>query len=252
MAAREDKRDSLSIKPSQRSQPPLPATPREVLIINQDLTTKKLFASREIGSPHSKTSSRRLRTTPAFCSLEDEVDRLEKTDARKFSYVSVELKQTTQNFICVKELPLQTSPVKRFEIRDLAIKEGSNLLKSREANRKHSLTEPTASLEKEVKTSRGLAEGGQSKRADSIKKYQSVNQAQLSREEKQQKINLRREINRNYTKPFQPPPKITAKSYIIYELLEKGSSGRVVVSFNSKNSQEVASLTKIMTCILVL
>lgn len=49
-----------------------------------------------------------------------------------------------------------------------------------------------------------------------------------------------------------PPPKLTARSYIIYEVKERKEESKVIVAFNSKNSQEVASLTKIMTCILAL
>lgn len=49
-----------------------------------------------------------------------------------------------------------------------------------------------------------------------------------------------------------PPPKLTAKSYIIYEVKENKEDSKVIVAFNSKNSQEVASLTKIMTCIVTL
>lgn len=49
-----------------------------------------------------------------------------------------------------------------------------------------------------------------------------------------------------------PPPKLTAKSYIIYQVKENKEDSKVIVAFNSKNSQEVASLTKIMTCIVTL
>jgi D-alanyl-D-alanine carboxypeptidase len=69
---------------------------------------------------------------------------------------------------------------------------------------------------------------------------------------KKLKLSLRKEINKNYTKHFIPPPKLTAKSYIIYEVKQRREDSKVIVSFNSKNSQEVASLTKIMTCIVSL
>lgn len=45
-----------------------------------------------------------------------------------------------------------------------------------------------------------------------------------------------KEINKNYAKPFVPPPKITAKSYIICETKDDDNL-KVIVSFNSKNSQ---------------
>lgn len=60
-----------------------------------------------------------------------------------------------------------------------------------------------------------------------------------------------KEISKNYAGPFIPPPKISAKSYIICE--SKKSEGiRPIICYNSKNSQEVASLTKIMTCIVAI
>jgi D-alanyl-D-alanine carboxypeptidase len=69
-------------------------------------------------------------------------------------------------------------------------------------------------------------------------------------EEKKAKLEKMKEINKNYSGPFTPPPKLTAKSYIV---CEKGTdSVRPIVCFNSKNSQEVASLTKIMTCIVTI
>lgn len=80
---------------------------------------------------------------------------------------------------------------------------------------------------------------------------QFSNQKQIE-EEKKAKLSLMKEINKNYAKPFNPPPKITAKSYIICETKDNEENLRVVVSYNSKNSQEVASLTKIMTCILTI
>lgn len=49
-----------------------------------------------------------------------------------------------------------------------------------------------------------------------------------------------------------PLPKLTAKSFVIYEVRGGIDESRVITAFNSKNSQEVASLTKIMTCILAL
>lgn len=66
------------------------------------------------------------------------------------------------------------------------------------------------------------------------------------------KLSVRKEINKNYTKHFVPLPKLTAKSFIIYEVREGFEQSRIITAFNSKNCQEVASLTKIMTCILAL
>lgn len=65
-------------------------------------------------------------------------------------------------------------------------------------------------------------------------------------------VTLRRELMNNYKRPFDPPPKLTAKSYIIYEIKPNPEENSLVFSFNSKNSQEVASLTKIMTCLVTL
>lgn len=59
-----------------------------------------------------------------------------------------------------------------------------------------------------------------------------------------------KEINKNYAGPFNPPPRISAKSYIVCEVVS--GSLKPVVCYNSKNSQEVASLTKIMTCIVAI
>jgi|JI9StandDraft_2_1071091.scaffolds.fasta_scaffold301799_1 serine-type D-Ala-D-Ala carboxypeptidase (penicillin-binding protein 5/6) len=59
-----------------------------------------------------------------------------------------------------------------------------------------------------------------------------------------------KEISKNYAGPFIPPPKISAKSYIICEIKPEGI--KPVICYNSKNSQEVASLTKIMTCLLAI
>ena len=49
-----------------------------------------------------------------------------------------------------------------------------------------------------------------------------------------------------------PPRNITAKAYIIYRTGREGGMGKVVLSENSKNRQEMASLTKIMTAILAI
>jgi D-alanyl-D-alanine carboxypeptidase len=65
---------------------------------------------------------------------------------------------------------------------------------------------------------------------------------------------FRRELHKIYKKAFVPPPKISAKSYTIYEMKVDGNedSGKILATINGKNSQEIASLTKIMTCIVVL
>ena len=61
---------------------------------------------------------------------------------------------------------------------------------------------------------------------------------------------------KNYAKPYNPPPKITAKAYIIIEKhfneINTDQPFRIHASQNSKNSLEVASLTKIMTCYLAI
>jgi hypothetical protein len=54
-------------------------------------------------------------------------------------------------------------------------------------------------------------------------------------EQKRAKIIKIKEINKNYARIFVPPPKITAKSYIVCEALPEGM--KVVVSYNSKNAQ---------------
>lgn len=48
-------------------------------------------------------------------------------------------------------------------------------------------------------------------------------------------------------RPLLPPPTLTAYSYIVLELPEK-----LHLSWNSQTSLEIASLTKIMTCLVVL
>ena len=66
---------------------------------------------------------------------------------------------------------------------------------------------------------------------------------------------LRKEQFKIYAKPYTPPPKISAKAYIICEKVQEGeenSSLKIHASLNGKNNLEVASLTKIMTCILAI
>ena len=52
---------------------------------------------------------------------------------------------------------------------------------------------------------------------------------------------------RNYIKPFIPPCGLTAYSYIVME-----TNSQVHISWNSKTMVEIASLTKIMTCVCLL
>lgn len=54
-------------------------------------------------------------------------------------------------------------------------------------------------------------------------------------EERKSRLLKMKEINKNYANPFIPPPKISAKSYIVAEVAE----GKIkpVVCYNSKNSQ---------------
>lgn len=88
---------------------------------------------------------------------------------------------------------------------------------------------------------------------------------------------MKKELNKNYAKPFFPPENITALSYIIYETNPKKKalkkinsntfeesqyvaeickiylhSHQVLVSLNSRTTLEIASLTKIMTCIVAI
>ena len=94
------------------------------------------------------------------------------------------------------------------------------------------------------------------KGGSSAKYYEGLNSSALREGsrllERHCKVELRREINKNYRHPFVPPPKLTAKSYIIYEVKPKPQESTIVVSLNSKSGQEVASLTKIMTCMVVI
>lgn len=78
----------------------------------------------------------------------------------------------------------------------------------------------------------------------------------------------RRELHKTYTKQFAAPPKLTAKSFVIIEKCGDKSpvslqtkknladstktNHRVYLSFNGKSSVQVASLTKIMTCIVAI
>ena len=105
----------------------------------------------------------------------------------------------------------------------------------------------------------------------SIKKYQNnkadrifsknnkdqinKNYQEIIEREKKNKIIFRRELHKVYKKAFIPPPKISAKAYVIYEVIEKNNNGngsKILATINGKNSQQVASLTKIMTCVIIL
>ena len=61
----------------------------------------------------------------------------------------------------------------------------------------------------------------------------------------------RKEINRTYAKAFVQPPKITANAYIITEM-DRNDGFKVHYGFQSKNVVEIASLTKIMTCLVAI
>lgn len=61
---------------------------------------------------------------------------------------------------------------------------------------------------------------------------------------------MRKEVRKNYSKVFLPTPKITAQSYIVVE--EISNQLKIHLSVNSKSRAEVASLTKIMTCVVAL
>jgi hypothetical protein len=95
--------------------------------------------------------------------------------------------------------------------------------KDKEAKRL-SLTETSTPAEK-PKTSRvlcisGMLHQGSIDKSSSIKQYRSLRVAEskegTKKLDRHMKLALRREINENYRKPFNPPPKITAKSYIVY------------------------------------
>lgn len=101
---------------------------------------------------------------------------------------------------------------------------------------------------------------------------------EIAEEERKNKLQIKRQISQDYAKPFNPPTNITAASYIIFEPKFSDNKGRkkkffmdsdgfdvseqtkkkyphshkVIASYNSRNAVEVASLTKIMTCILTL
>ena len=77
----------------------------------------------------------------------------------------------------------------------------------------------------------------------------------------------RRELHKTYTKQFAVPPKISAKSFVVIEknagrgtetkmsklaMNSASNNHKVHLSFNSKSAVQVASLTKIMTCVVAL
>jgi D-alanyl-D-alanine carboxypeptidase len=59
-----------------------------------------------------------------------------------------------------------------------------------------------------------------------------------------------------YSNPYYSPENITAKAFIVYEHFKVGPPEKnakyLLAAFNSKLSVEIASLTKIMTCILTI
>lgn len=59
-------------------------------------------------------------------------------------------------------------------------------------------------------------------------------------------------LSLSLSKPFLPPPKITAKSFIVYKTSSKDRLSQVLFSSHSKSKQEIASLTKVMTAILII
>lgn len=60
------------------------------------------------------------------------------------------------------------------------------------------------------------------------------------------------EKKRSCIRPYIPPSNITAQAYSIYERGDKFSDSRFTASLKCKISREIASLTKIMTTIVVL
>lgn len=104
-------------------------------------------------------------------------------------------------------------------------------------------------------------------------------------EERKAKLQIKKQINIEYAKPFNPPTNISAFAYVVYEpkfsakkekkkivfdkFIQEGIVGlegnvrvqsqkkfphshKVLISQNSRTQVEVASLTKIMTCILAI
>ena len=86
-------------------------------------------------------------------------------------------------------------------------------------------------------------------------------------EERKSKLEMQKQLKQEYAKPFNPPQSISAFAYIVFELdpLPKHlpakqespkkkfpHSHKIIVSQNSRCMVEVASLTKIMTCIVAL
>jgi len=101
-------------------------------------------------------------------------------------------------------------------------------------------------------------------------------QEKLERE-KRDILEIRKEVNKNYAKPFHPPENVSASAYIVFEADCKKKpklnrlnqkryeqegiveirklfmhSHKVIVSSNSRTSVEMASLTKIMTCVIAI
>lgn len=60
------------------------------------------------------------------------------------------------------------------------------------------------------------------------------------------------ENKRSCIRPYIPPTNVTAQAYSIYERGEKFSDSHFTASLKCKISREIASLTKIMTTIIVL
>lgn len=89
-----------------------------------------------------------------------------------------------------------------------------------------------------------------SRSINSFRENKNINGDLCAEEERKNKIAFRKELHRQYRKVFEPPPKISAKSYIVYEIHE--GTVKVHCTFNSKFKMEIASLTKIMTCIVAI
>ena len=89
--------------------------------------------------------------------------------------------------------------------------------------KKYSLTQPT---EPKDSLGVGMVSSGTFERKavqGSGQKYESVGRGEGREEaERRNKLSMRKQINRNYTKPYMPPPKVSAKSYIIYVLVGEG------------------------------
>ena len=49
---------------------------------------------------------------------------------------------------------------------------------------------------------------------------------------------MRKEVHKTYNRAFMPPPRVSAKSFVVYEMNSSMvQSGKILVTQNGKNSQ---------------